>query len=354
MSDTRLLRVFLCHASQDKSSVRELNKRLKSEEWLDPWLDEEKLSLGQHWTTVIEDALDAADVVIIFLSNNSIKKEGFVQRELDYAWKISLEKPQDVIFLIPFRLDDCEVPRNLRARQWGDYFGENKKRTYTALLRSLKERHNQISRLEAEKRTNYDKKTDEQILLNLNEEPPQKSFLTVEKKEPMLSDFRLRQRDYLLEVVRAITQELDLDKVVRRVLRISIEMLAGQAGIMFLKELNRWHIAGAHGVPQAFLDYLTPLIMEEKVCELDNDEFTRMLKDLAYTASQGLLNGTGIHLIIDEQTTGNIFIFRTYPDLFSANDRSLLQAFSSQTAIAIRNALLYKAAITTKKIGKTA
>ncbi len=29
----------------------------------------------------------------------------------------------------------------------------------------------------------------------------------------MLPDLRVRQRDYLLEILRAITQELDLDKV---------------------------------------------------------------------------------------------------------------------------------------------
>jgi formylglycine-generating enzyme required for sulfatase activity len=146
---SRPLRVFLCHASQDKPAVRELYGRLKNEDWIDPWLDEERLSFGQHWTTVIEDALHDADVVIIFLSRNSVQKEGFVQRELNYAWDLSLEKPRNVIFLIPFRLDDCEIPRYLASRQWGDYFGEKKESTYQILLRSLKQRHLQKLQLEA-------------------------------------------------------------------------------------------------------------------------------------------------------------------------------------------------------------
>lgn len=148
----RPLRVFLCHASQDKPMVRELYNRLAAEGWIDPWLDEEKISLGQHWTTVIEDALDASDLVIIFLSRNSVQKEGFVQRELNYAWDLSLEKPRNVIFLIPFRLDDCEVPRYLRSRQWGDYFGGKKETTYQNLLRSLKQRYQQKLLLEAKER----------------------------------------------------------------------------------------------------------------------------------------------------------------------------------------------------------
>ncbi|MEK6752855.1 MAG: SUMF1/EgtB/PvdO family nonheme iron enzyme [Chloroflexota bacterium] len=150
MPPTRPLKVFLCHASADKPAVRRLHDALRAEDWIDPWLDEEKLSFGQHWTTVIEDTLDAADVVLIFLSRNSVHKEGFVQRELNYAWELSLEKPRDVIFLIPFRLDDCEVPRFLRSRQWGDYFGGKEENTYQILLRSLKQRYHQKMTLEAE------------------------------------------------------------------------------------------------------------------------------------------------------------------------------------------------------------
>jgi hypothetical protein len=37
----RKLRVFLCHASQDKAIVCELYQRLIAEGWVDPWLDEE-------------------------------------------------------------------------------------------------------------------------------------------------------------------------------------------------------------------------------------------------------------------------------------------------------------------------
>ena len=58
----------------------------------------------------------------------------------------------------------------------------------------------------------------------------------------MLPDFRVRQRDYLLEISRALTQELDLEKLLARILRIAIEMLAGQAGIIALKE-DGWRVA---------------------------------------------------------------------------------------------------------------
>jgi hypothetical protein len=49
MPEARKLRVFICHASQDKPIVRELYQRLLAapfgddKGWIDPWLDEEKL-----------------------------------------------------------------------------------------------------------------------------------------------------------------------------------------------------------------------------------------------------------------------------------------------------------------------
>lgn len=155
MPETRPpLKVFLCHASQDKLVVRELSQRLLSAGWIDPWLDEKNLLLGQDWRLKIEEAVETSDVVIICLSTNSVSKEGYVQKELRYVREIALEKPEGTIFLIPLRLDSCETPRGLRFFQWGDYFGVNKESTYNSLLLSLAERHQQI---EAKKDTYKEK-----------------------------------------------------------------------------------------------------------------------------------------------------------------------------------------------------
>ncbi|MBE7432529.1 MAG: SUMF1/EgtB/PvdO family nonheme iron enzyme [Anaerolineales bacterium] len=145
---TRLLRVFLCHASQDKPIVRELYQRLKAENWIDPWLDKAKILPGQDWELVIEKAVDDSDVVIVCLSSQSVSKEGFVQREIRYAYDLALEKPEDTIFLIPLRLDDCAMPRKLRSFHWVDYFGKEKKNSYSDLLQALKLRYDQKLKME--------------------------------------------------------------------------------------------------------------------------------------------------------------------------------------------------------------
>ena len=93
--------------------------------------------LGERWTAAIKKAIDLSDTVIIFLSDNSINKEGFVHVEMNYAWDLSLQKPPGTIYLIPIRLENCDVPEDLYeldSRQWGSYFDEKKDETYEKLL----------------------------------------------------------------------------------------------------------------------------------------------------------------------------------------------------------------------------
>jgi outer membrane protein assembly factor BamD (BamD/ComL family) len=132
--EKRPLKVFLCHASGDKPLVRELYKRLIAE-GVDAWLDQEKLLPGQDWRVEIPRAVREADAVVICLSNKSITKEGYVQKEIKFALDSAEEKAEDTIFLIPARLEDCVVPERLGRWQWVDLFEEN---GFVRLLRSLK------------------------------------------------------------------------------------------------------------------------------------------------------------------------------------------------------------------------
>ena len=162
----------------------------------------------------------------------------------------------------------------------------------------------------------------------------------------MLPDFRVRQRDYLLEISRAITQELNLDNLLARILKLSAEMLAGQAGLIALREENGgWTIAASHGIRSAFLQYLHPRLREVTIQDdpalSEIPEINRLFQELTRSATQGLLTGVGLPLIARKQVIGVIFIFRNYAGRFSSNDRALLQSFADQAAIAVHNAQLY-------------
>ncbi len=133
---SRALTIFLCHSSSDKPAVRELYRRLRTEN-ISPWLDEENLLPGQDWDREIAKAVRVTDIVIVCLSRSSVTKAGYVQREIKYALDVADEQPEGTIFLIPLKLEECNIPERLRRWHWVNYFEES---GYQRLMRSLRSR----------------------------------------------------------------------------------------------------------------------------------------------------------------------------------------------------------------------
>lgn len=139
------LRVFLCHSSHDKAVVNEVYKLLNAEGWIDPWLDSKKLIPGVDWNMEIEKAVEASHIVLVFLTDNSVNKEGYIQRELRTVLNVALNMTEGTIFVIPLRLEECQLPRSLRSWQWLDYFpAEARPEAYERLLTSLKIRADKL------------------------------------------------------------------------------------------------------------------------------------------------------------------------------------------------------------------
>jgi PAS domain S-box-containing protein len=162
----------------------------------------------------------------------------------------------------------------------------------------------------------------------------------------MLPDFRVRQRDYLLEISRALTQELDLDKLLERILNISIEMLAGQAGLIALRsDTQGWQIRVSNGLPPAFLQYLEEQFKQStdlyNPTENEILVINRILSAFTQAVTLGRLSSVGLPLNTLGRTVGVIFVFRQFA-AFTPNDRILLSSFAGQAAIAVHNAQLYK------------
>jgi hypothetical protein len=134
------LKIFLCHASDDKAEVRDLYNLLVKQ-GTDPWLDAEKLLPGQDWNLEINKALDDADVILLCLSKKSVSKEGYVQKEMRIALDHALEMPEGRIFLIPARLEECELPYKIKNYQWVDLFSAD---GMDRLMKSLNLRASQV------------------------------------------------------------------------------------------------------------------------------------------------------------------------------------------------------------------
>lgn len=131
---------FLCYAKENSTGVREFRERLKVEDWIDPWFDEEDILPGQMWEGHVTEAVHNSHAVIVFLSSIAIRTEGFFHKELKLALDAATEKPDGTIFIIPIRLDDCDVPDRLMPYQYVDYFGDDKHkdRVYSSLIAALK------------------------------------------------------------------------------------------------------------------------------------------------------------------------------------------------------------------------
>ena len=136
----RPLKVFLCYASADKPAVRSLYKRLVAD-GVDVWLDAESLVAGQNWQVEIPKSIRESDVVIVCLSEKSINKEGYVQREIKFALDVADEKPEGTIFIVPAKLEECKVPDRLSMYHWVELF---EKDGYERLLRALRRRADNI------------------------------------------------------------------------------------------------------------------------------------------------------------------------------------------------------------------
>lgn len=141
VTSPRRLRVFLCHSSGDKQAVRDLYQRLKACN-VAPWLDEDNLLPGQEWEQEIRRAVRETDVVIVCLSHGSITKAGFVQKEIRFALDVADEQPEGTIFIIPLRLEECELPERLGRWHWVNYF-EGK--GFDRLMSALKYRKDSLN-----------------------------------------------------------------------------------------------------------------------------------------------------------------------------------------------------------------
>lgn len=113
--------VFLCHASDDKSSVRAMHEQLRMH-GIDTWLDEINLLPGQDWDLEIRRAVKQSRAVIVFLSETSVSNAGYLQKEIRVVLDMAAEQPEGKIFVIPARLEDCVVPDSFHRLQYVDLF----------------------------------------------------------------------------------------------------------------------------------------------------------------------------------------------------------------------------------------
>jgi PAS domain S-box-containing protein len=166
-----------------------------------------------------------------------------------------------------------------------------------------------------------------------------------------MQDYQLRQRDYLLEISRAMTSRLDLASLLELTLRSAVELLRGQMGLIVLRGRdNVLRVQASYGLPASLVRFFQPLWADlPGVREIHDPLSLWRIPDLqmrlgmvAAAAGLALSQVVALPLVIEESLIGAIYIFRIGGGAFSASERALLAAFADQAAIAVRNAELYQ------------
>lgn len=86
-------------------------------------MDKQKLLPGQNWPRAIEHAIEASDFFVACFSQRAVSKRGQFQAELRYALDCAARLPLEQIYLIPVRLEECQVPLRIsRQFQYLDLF----------------------------------------------------------------------------------------------------------------------------------------------------------------------------------------------------------------------------------------
>lgn len=164
-------------------------------------------------------------------------------------------------------------------------------------------------------------------------------------------DYRLRQREYLLEIARAMTARLDLTALLDMVIRYAVELLGGRVGVIALRqEDDSFAILASYGVDRRLLPRFKPLLTDIPLTPRPTFGGKWVIPRLetrlaAVTTASGinLQQVVALPMVADEQLIGLIYVFRAVGAArFTAADEELLAAFADQAAVAVRNARLFQ------------
>ncbi|NJP05375.1 MAG: PAS domain S-box protein [Chloroflexaceae bacterium] len=167
-----------------------------------------------------------------------------------------------------------------------------------------------------------------------------------------LPDHRLRQREYLLQISRAITAQLDLTSVLSLVINVAVDLLAGTAGLIALydeQNNTELQIHASSGIPHEVWPALKPLL-QIPPGYVSRDNVVQALQDVMVNTGLSLRQVIALPLTFRDSRVGMIYAFRAALNVdFSADEAQILQAFADQAAIAVSNARLYQGVLREKQ-----
>jgi len=109
--------IFLSHSHADKEIARRIARDLRND-GVTVWIDEVELDIGDSLFQEIGTAITTVDFLGVLISSNSVKSN-WVSREIEIA--LNDEIVDGNVKVLPFLVDDCEIPTFLRGKLYADF-----------------------------------------------------------------------------------------------------------------------------------------------------------------------------------------------------------------------------------------
>jgi PAS domain S-box-containing protein len=160
---------------------------------------------------------------------------------------------------------------------------------------------------------------------------------------------RLRHHETLLQISSAMTAQLDITTLLAFVIDAAVELSAGNAGVIALRdESGILHIHAAAHIPAIHWHALEPFVSRFQISgygATEND-----LQDLRLIIDIPVRHVTALALHYLHTNVGYILVFRSAVNVaFSSDDQHILSAFADQAAIAVTNARLFQTLVREKQ-----
>ena len=135
---TREILTFISYSRKDEIIIYEIYHYLK-EENLNPWLDQEDILGGEKWKLAIQRAIKNSSGFVFGLSENSRNPRGTLLWERRMGLNLVEKMPDEAIYLVPLRLDSCEIPPSISELNVIDWDkGKNREKLSQSLKEGLK------------------------------------------------------------------------------------------------------------------------------------------------------------------------------------------------------------------------
>ncbi len=164
----------------------------------------------------------------------------------------------------------------------------------------------------------------------------------------------------LLGVSQAVSQSLDLQKIIDAALEKVADCTGLEVSFVYLKRNDRLQLMGHHGLSPIIADNMPPEVSKDRgtiggifsqgksiiIEELAKDAG----HDLGFLKSGGYRSFAGVPLLILGESIGVLGVATSFAHYFSPANSELLMGIGREIAIAVRNAQLYEEASSAKAL----